>query len=323
MRIYFRNYRHRIVDLLCAIAVLIVALCTHNFIFHGSIIAISNQLSTYDSSDYSFIYRLNYDSKLNNQLMYPDTDIQLFADEAKERKLSVSGMMVDEECVLTLRDLQFLNDLSPEDLAVASCVADKYGLKIGDSVYALYPYSTDVKKLTVAKIVSTDFDVGNPNISNDVGMVFYGFDHQYKDNTNCKYAVYAQASLAEDLSKFPQIIDGVVSKSDNYEYVFRQGLHILLLELFFILCGIIMAHKVFFFKSNAFLKRCFVKGMKRFALRLVPFVERLVILCAPFLIMAIVFGTNMRMDNVFSICYFTIPSFLILGYCIVPLVRKP
>ena len=323
MRVYFRNYRHRIVDLLCAIAVLIVALCTHNFIFHGSIIAISNQLSTYDSSDYSFIYRLNYDSKLNNQLMYPDIDIQLFADEAKERKLTVSGMMVDEESVVTLQDLQFLNALNPEELAVASCVADKYGLEIGDSVYALYPYSTAVKKLTVAKIAPTDFDVGNPNVSNDIGMVFYGFDYQYKDNTNCKYAVYARDSLAEELSKFPQIIDGVISKSENYEYVFRQGLHILLFEFFFILCGIIIAHKVFFFKSNAFLKCCFIKGMKRFALRLVPFVERLVILYAPFLIMASVFGTNMPMDNVFSICYFTIPSLLIIGYCVVPLIRKP
>ncbi len=323
MRIYFRNYRHRIVDFLCAIAVLIAALCVHNFIFHGSIIRISNQLSTYDSAEYLLIYELNYDAKLENQLIYPDVDIQLFADQSKAQKLAVSGMMVDESSVLTLRELRSLNNLSPEELAVTSCVADKYGLEVGDSVYALYPYSTIEKKLTVAKIVPTDFDIGNPNISNDIGMVFYGFDLQYKENTNCKYVVYSQNSLAEDLSNFPQIIDGVVSKSENYDYVFWQGAHILLFELFFVLCGILIAHKVLFCKSNALLKRCFIKGMKHSMLRVIPFVERLAILCVPCSLIVTIFGSAIPMDNVFSIYYFTIPILLTVFYCVVPLVRKP
>jgi len=308
--------------LILAITSIIAMTCFHYLIFRESIIAVSNQLSTYEKADYQIAYKLNYCAGLKNQFIYPDADIQLYLDEAKENRMSISGLMVDEYSNYTLSEFSALSSLKTDDIAITKAVAAQYRLSVGDKVYADFPYSSEIKELTIVMIMPTDYDIMNPRIGNKVCMVYFGYNPQYVFSTKCKYMVFSDNSLAEELSELPQIIDAVVNKSENYDSVMTQGIHVLLFEAVFFIAGMFSAHNWFFVSSIPQLRRFYLKGEKKAVLWFVPMAERLIALVFPYILTSMILSFGIPVDNLFSRIYIGMPVLLSVIYSLLPCIKR-
>ena len=250
-------------------------------LFHAKLNKVGGQLKNYDSADYSTIYILNYGEGFPNECLYPDTDIQFYRDAEKSQRLTVSSIMREEGVSYDLSYLAPLFILKPGEVCISQNVADRYTLGIGDTILAEYSYSQEIVPVTVASIMQTEFDYGHPSTDNDVGVVFLGFNEEYASSTNGKCILFAEKSKADELAIFPQIINEVINKSVSNDYVLSQGVAALIFGALFSLVSVILAQIVFFSKSRMPLYRCYLKGMKRSLLPVIPLLERLVFCLLP------------------------------------------
>ena len=95
-----------------------------------------------------------------------------------------------------------------------------------------------------------DFYFLHPNIDNDIGVLYLGYEKEYEENVQCKYIIFSENSQAELLAQYPQVINFVQNKSDNERYVFEQGAFILVFQFAFVLVSFIIANIAFFSKSQ-------------------------------------------------------------------------
>ncbi len=250
-------------------------------LFHVKVNKIGGQLNSYDSADYSIIYILNYGKSFNNECLYPDTDIQFYRDADRSRRLTVSSIMREEGVLYDLGYLSCLSCLKPGEVCISQNVADAYDLSIGDDLFVEYSYSPLLVSVKVMDIMQTEYDYVNPSIDNDIGVVFLGFNREYAASTNSKFVLFAEKSKTDELAIFPQIISEVINKSGNVDNVTSQGAAALIVEIMFSLAAVILAHMLFFSKSNIPLYRCYLKGMNRFLMSIIPLVEKLVFCLLP------------------------------------------
>ena len=250
-------------------------------LFHEKLNKVGGQLNSYDSADYSIIYILNYGEAFNNECLYPDTDVQIYRDADRSHRLTVSSIMREEGVSYDLGYLLPLSCLTPGEVCISENVASVYGLSIGDVLFAEYSYSSIPVSLRVASIMQTEYDYGNPFVDNNIGVVFLGFNKEYAACANGKFILFAEESKGEELAIFPQILDEVINKSGNIVSVISQGIGALAFESLFSLTAVILAHMLFFSKSSMPLYRCFLKGMNRILLSIIPLLERLIFCLLP------------------------------------------
>ena len=250
-------------------------------LFNEKLNKVGGQLNSYDSADYSIIYILNYGEAFDNECLYPDTDIQFYQDADMTHRLTVSSIMREEGVTYSLGYLSPLSCLMPGEIYIAQNVADAYKLNVGDTIFAEYSYSPVPVPVKVASIMQTEYDYGNPAIDNSIGVVFLGFNEEYFASTNAKFMLFAEESKADELAIFPQIINEVINKSACIDIVTSQGTGALIFEALFSLAAVILAQLLFFSKSRMSLYRCYLKGMKRCLMSIIPFVERLVFCLLP------------------------------------------
>ena len=281
MGMYVKGYVYRVTMIIIAVAAILTSSLLCYGLFHKKLNKVGGQLHNYDSADYSIIYILNYGEGLNNECLYPDTDIQFFHDAEKYRRLTVSSIMQEEGVSYDLGYLVPLARLNPGEVCISQNVADRYELGIGDTIFAEYSYSQELVPVRVTGIMQTEFDYAHPSTDNDIGVVFLGFNENYAVSTNGKYLLFADESKAEELAVFPQIINEVINKAANVDNVSSQGVAALIFEALFMVASVILAQMVFFSKSGMLLYRCYLKGMKRFLLPVIPFIERLAFCLLP------------------------------------------
>ena len=272
---YIKGYKQRVATITLAVAVVLMSSLLCYFLFHNQLNKIGGQLNSYDSADYSIIYILNYGERLNNECIYPDTDIQFYQDAEKSLKLTVSSIMREENVLYDLAYLSSLSGLNSGEVCISQNVADKYNLTIGDVLFAEYSYSSEPVPLKVSSIMPTELDYVHPNIDNDIGMVFFGYNSNYAINMKSKYILFAEKSKTDDLAVYPQIISEVINKATNIDDVSYQGMPALLIETLFSLASVIIAQIVFFSKSRLSLYRCYLKGMRRIVMPVISLIERL------------------------------------------------
>ena len=263
MRQYVKGYLYRVTTIIVSIAIVVAFLLFSFVLFQRKLSKVSGQLNSYESSDYSIIYILNYGEGLNNECLYPDTDIQFYLDDGKTTRLTVSSVMKEDGVKYDLTYLSALSTLNPGEASISQNVSDRYRLKIGDSIFAEYSYSSTRIPVKIVSIIGTEFAYSNPVMDNDVGIILLGYNADYCSSTNSKYIVFASQSRAEDLSIYPQIINMVINKSVNIQHVSEQSYSILLFEAVFALIAIVLTQILFFSKSRALLYRCYLKGMKK------------------------------------------------------------
>lgn len=250
-------------------------------LFHEKLNKVSGQLNSYDTADYSIIYVLNYGKAFNNECLYPDTDVQFYQDAGLSHRLTVSSIMREEGVSYNLGYLSPLSCLKPGEICIAQNVAEAYKLNIGDTLFAEYSYSSVPMPMKVSSIMQTEYDYGNPIIDNSIGVLFLGFNEEYCASTNGKYILFSEKTKADELSIFPQIIQDVINKSASINTVTSQGTGVLIFEMLFMLVAVVLTHTLFFSKSRTSLYRCFLKGMNRFLMTIIPFVERFVFCLLP------------------------------------------
>lgn len=285
-------------------------------LFREKLNKVSGQLNSYDTADYLIIYVLNYGKAFNNECLYPDTDIQFYRDPKKFQRLTVSAIMREEGVSYDLRYLDILSSLNPGEVCLSRNVADRYKLTVGDTIFAEYSYSPKLVPVTVTAIIQTEFDYIHPSTDNEIGVVFLGFNENYANSTNGKFILFAKESKTDELAIFPQIIKGDIYKSVSIDDVAFQGVAALVFEALFSLTSIILAQMILFSKSRIALYRCYLKGMKRFLLPVIPLLERLIFCLLPCIIVHYLTTSSMP-DSSITDAYRMTPVVICGVYCII------
>ena len=313
MIIYFRGYKQRNRRLLAAIFSLFGSLLLCFVLFRDKLNNLSGQILTYEFADYQNQYILNYGIGIENECIFPDTDIHIFLDEDRSKKLTVSVVMKDEDVSYDLDCLAFLNNLKSNEICITKNVAEAYSLNIGDTLFADTSYSSDLISLIITELLGTEFDYTHPKIENGIGIVYIGYDRNYAIHSRSKYLLYSQQSKSDELAKYPQIINDVINKSVNESYVLEQGIPVLIIEGILVLISISVAHLFFFSKSRKLLLRCYLKGMKRNCMWGIPFIEKIMI-CLPLIVIGQIIFTSRLPDSYFAKYYQMIPVIACVMY---------
>lgn len=311
MRIYLRGYLQRQNEIAIAVICCIAAIFLSYGLFRDQLNKISSQLSSYNEADYSFIYVLNYEIPLDSIAIFPDTDAQIYSDKERTQRLTVSSVMKSAKWNYSRNYLEVIDDLQTDEVILTANVANKYSLNVGDFVYIEYPQSNIAIKKKVAGITATDYDFLHPNIDNDNGIVYLGYEKGYVDNVQCKYIVFSAESLADTLAQYPQVISSVVNKSENERYVFKQGIYILVFQFIFTLVSFIVANIAFFSKSQRRLKRCYLKGMKRIWIVIMPLFEKILFAFVPVCLFTWLFSSFVNTNSDLARAFFMLPLLII------------
>ncbi len=316
MGMYVKGYVQRVTMIIIAVGAILASSFLCYGLFHEKLNKVSGQINSYDSADYSTIYILNYGKAFNNECLYPDVGIQFYRDAERTQRLTVSSIMREEGVSYDLEYLAPLSQLNPGEVCISRNVADAYKLRIGDAIFAEYPFSLVPAALRISAIIQTDYDLGQPTIDNDIGVVFLGFNNEYAASTNGKYIMFSENSKAEELAAYPQIINEVINKSENKKYVASQGTAALTLGAVFSLVAVVLAQMTFFSKSRVPLYRCYLKGMKQFYMFVIPLAERLVLCLLPCVLCQLVLTAGMPKSSVIS-AYRWIPIGICGLFCVV------
>lgn len=291
------------------------------FFFKSRMNELSSQLETYASNEYSLIYVLNYATANENEFVFPDTDIQLFLDVNGAERLTVSCLMLEQNVNYSLGEFREVKKINSGEVILSRNVAERYNLKIGDTVFAQYPYSASFFALRISGIGKTEYDHTSPVIANQIGIAYVGYDEEYINSTKYKCALFASESKSIVLAEYPQVISTIINKSDNYDSVFGQGVFILLFDILFVISILVICEYFFFSNSFRSLKRLYLKGYSKKNLVRVPLMERVVFLILPAAIGASISMYIMPCNSKLTICYYSISAVLCLFYVVVCCVR--
>ncbi len=326
MKTYIRAYRNRIGQLVLTVLVTIALLLVGCLLVHGNAKKVSKQLDAYRNSDFSQIYVLNYSSSLENECIFVDADVSLFKDQNQANRLSVSAIMKAPDTSYTLKMLADVSGLQKDEILLSENVAEDYGLQLGDTVYAAFSYQSEMLVYRVAGIVDFNLDYCNPSIGNNIGLVYLGYNEDYQQRTDCKYLLFAEQSKADELSEKAQIIHSIINKTENESKVLRQGFAPIAIIVICAISGLILAHIILFSKSNAVLKRCYLKGMNKAGLYLLPSAEKLVFSVLPMALFAciysIVFSGHGQFLQVFCVIPVCISAAYLVGSFSVDLIKS-
>ena len=308
MGMYVKGYVRRVTMIIMVFTIVIASSLLCYGLFHEKVNKVGGQLNSYDSADYSLIYILNYGEAFNNECLYPDTDIQFYLEEDMLHRLTVSSIMSEEEVSYDLEYLSPLSHLKPGEICIAQNIADAYKLSVGDTLFAEYSYSPVPVPVRVAAIMQTEYDYVNPVIDNGIGVIFLGFNEDYFASMTGKFILFAEESKADELAIFPQIINEVINKSACVETVTSQGAGALVFEVLFSLATVILSHMVFFSKSRMPLYRCYLKGMNRSLVSIIPFMEKLTFCILPCAVIQFMSASGMP------------ESTLTKAFCMIPII---
>jgi len=316
MGIYVKGYRQRAAKIIAVVAIVAASLLLCYGLFQGKLNKVCGQLNSYQSADYSIIYILNYCAGVDNECNYPDSDIQFYTGADRKQRLTVSSIMVEEGVSYNLKYLDPLTFLKPGEAYISQTVAEDYCLDVGDSIFTEYPYSHELILTKVVGISQTEFDFGNPSIDNNIGMVFLGVNDEYINTTRSKAILFADHPATNELSAFPQIISKVINKSENNDTVIFQAIPVLVFATFFSLTAVALAEMAFFSKSRKPLYRCYLKGMRRYNMAIIPLVERMAFYFFPCVIVQCIISARMP-DSSITRAFRIIPIFICSAYCII------
>lgn len=288
MGIYVRSYKSRICGVLISILSIFLAVLICSLLFGNKTKRINSQLKTYSDSQYSYIYKLNYPLGLEDEYIYADTNIFVYADSQQKTRIPTIVLMQNENSSYNKSSLGYSGIIRSDEVVLAQNIADEFHLSVGDKIFAQYPYSNDLVSLTLVALSDANYDFENPDIDNEIGITIIGFNELYAKSTENKYLCFSTTSLNKEISEHAQILDSIYHKTSNYKYVFSQGLHILVIEAFMLVAAIIASEFFFYRYSHPILRRLYLKGMESAYLRKIPFIEHIVLSVLPSLLAIIV-----------------------------------
>lgn len=319
MRIYARNLKYRLKEMLIAFSLVFLALIVCFLLFYNKIKSINYQLSSYNVASYNYIYVMNYDVGTLDTMAYPDTDVQVFMGDVR---IPVSVVMATTENEYDSAGFSKPISLKHNEMAISQNVAEKYKLNIGDVVSVEYPYTTTRVDVEITQITDYNIDFANPNIDNDIGIVVIGRDDTYIDNTKCDYLCFSKTSQAAELEKYPQLLKSLINKPSLESEVFNQGIGFIIVESILMIGVIIVSHIAYFSKSYAIIKRLYLKGTRPHMFVVIPMNEQLLFGVLPVIVATVVELSFVPCVSTYTLLYYLIPVIISSADVIVSLIRN-
>lgn len=285
MRMYFKSYAQRKQKIVISVLIVVIMPLISFLIFHNKLKLISDQIENYHNCEYTIQYILNYSTDIENECIFPDTDIQIFKDLERSERLGISSIMKKEGISYNMKCLSCVGKLQKNEICISKSVSEEYEIGIGDTVFCEVPYYVGLQTYKIVDVVDTDFDYTNPNIDNKIGIVYIGYDSDYENHSKTKYLLYSADSKAEQLSGFSQVIDKIINKSTNEYNVVEQSITMYVITLILVIISMVITNIVIFKDSRKYLFRCYLKGIQRKDCILIPLMEKIIILVFPSLIL--------------------------------------
>ena len=295
---------------------IVLAILIWSLMFVNKAKRISSQLRSYSLSKYSHIYKLNYPLGIDDEYTYADANIFIYVDENRTTRIPTVVLMQNSNSSYSTSILGYSNTLRTDEIVVARNIADEYHLSVGDKIYALYPYSNEIVVLTLVALSDINYDFENPDIDNNIGISILGFNEQYAINTVNKSLCFSSESLITEISDHPQILDSIFNKASNYEYVFSQGLHTMILEAVLIIAAFAASEFFFYRYSHPILRRMYLKGMARNKLKTTPLVEHIILTGIPMLIAIIARALYISVISEYVVVLCVIDVVIAVAYCL-------
>ena len=173
------------------------------------------QLDSLSKATFNNGYVLNYSLSLDDEYIFPDNSIRLYTSN-NEKIVSTCIMESDgTKYTLTSALLSPLDyELHHNEVIISKNIARRYGIDVGDSLFATVPYKESFEIYTVVGIGNENYDVTDMNLYNGVGVVLLGYNSEYTSSINSKYIVFSNTSLAKTISQNPQVLDKVFSRTE-------------------------------------------------------------------------------------------------------------
>ncbi len=295
IKLYCKEYHYRIKGVIAAIIVAVIAVIAVCQISKNSLDFCAAEIESLSNSSFQYGYVLNYRSGLQNEYIFPNSDILLYTDKDKNHRIAASTAMEISDHEYTKSSLIFSSNpisLQQNDISVSQNIADDYGIAVGDVLYAEMPFSTELQPVVVKAVTQSDYGIDRPNENARLGIVLFGYIPEYENNVRSKYVVFSGESLAEQLAVFPQIVSSTFSRSSIMKEVQTAVIPFVLWFALTVLVVVLVQWFCIFrqsMKSLAIRRR---KGMTIWQITIVYITEMLLWFAVPIIGSCIVMGRH-------------------------------
>lgn len=123
-----------------------------------------------------------------NSYIYPGSQLLFFLDKAMEKCLDVEVCMQ-----LPNRGVLYHKVLERGQLVIGMNTAHRYGLHVGDTLYAKPSYTSEMQNYRITAIIN---DCYSPFVAfEQTGMVFAGYDSKFTDSLAIRYILFSTNPL--------------------------------------------------------------------------------------------------------------------------------
>lgn len=171
------------------------------------------QLSFYNNAEFEYVYQtsnsVGQNDYLNCQTVY------FYADSNLTK--SFNG-----DCFMQLNQSQYTNtqpfkiqkDLAENQVAISHNLAQVYEIKIGSKIYSKHNTKNQVQEYIVAQILPVCYGITIVDTEINRGVIFMGFDNNYKTNTNYTYIGFAKTDPTSIIINAKTNLISLNNKSD-------------------------------------------------------------------------------------------------------------
>ena len=275
--LFIKSYKYRFKELLLYFLSTICLFFVSASLFANTINTSTSINDAYKSYNYEQCYIFNYETEIEDELIYPDTTIEFFADYNMAQKITATSVMKKGNC--HYKNNQFSFDLltSEECVCVPLNIAKTYNIKTGSNIFALFPHDNILKKMNVVEISSTNFDISDLGAKNNIGLLAIGFNENYVKNISSKYCVFSSEKLDETIGSMPQVLNKVINKIEYIDFSKRLLLAPVLVEIGIVIVSFILFLLLVAFKTHNKVSLLIKKGLAKNTVRKIEFSETFIL----------------------------------------------
>lgn len=282
IRLYIKNYRYRLGPVISMLLVLLALLFFNTLVNSKNITKANDIFDSYKSYAFNYGYILSSKSNLDNEALYPDTDILFYKDEQKKNKIVASSIMQESAQSGNYFNIFDFNAFSHEDEAILPYnVAMENDIKVGDIIYCDYSFTNDLIPTKVILITSLSaYDFSDNAVENDVGIIALSYKNNYANTTNCNYVLLSENSAIENLSKNSVPIKTTFSKI-TFQKNSKEIIIVPSIINLIVLAIVGALYLIFSKKTTKDLKALINKGLQMSVAKAVLILESLVLYALP------------------------------------------
>ena len=320
---YIKNYKHRTGPIVLVLLVLAILFALSNWIFNDNIKKFYCTKNSYENYTFNYGYIISEKTSTENEVIYTDTDIIFYKDEHKKTKIVASSIMETKNTNENYCNIfDFSSVSSHNEVIIPRNIAEKYDLKIGDTIYCEFSYTSELISSVVINITNGDvYDFAENSVKNDVGLIAIGNNSQYVNSTIHDFVILSETSVTEKLGDFSGVIKEVFGKSRFAPNLFVHLVVPIIINLLTMLVGTILYAIFVRNKTCKDLKILINKGITTNQAIKFGFLETTVCFFVPtvsfFILVNMMSKNTIEWIAINSCIILAISSFTAISYCFV------